>query len=136
MLGKRGSMMLFLKGLPEKLTRRELKAFVQAAVSSASNRAFSFNANVCACSILRLTDRSSGSVEHHGLVEVKPAKAAMQAIEDLNGKEFNGVRIEARRYHHRTHLRDRRRNRIALDRTENRRDDRRRRDIKVDLVGT
>ena len=127
MLGKRGSMMLFLRGLPENLTRKELKAFIQSAVKSAGNRSFSFKATVCTCTILRITDRSNGTVEHHGLVEVQPAKAAMQAIEELNGKELKGVPIEVRRYHHRTPLRDRRRNKIAYDQAECRQQERRRR---------
>jgi len=135
MLGKRGSMMLFLRGLPENLTRKELKAFVQESLKNRSNRSFASKAHVCACSILRLTDRTSGSVEHHGLVEVQPARAAMQAIKDLNGKVLNGARIDARRYHNRTALRDRRRNRIEHVQQDNRREERRRRDIKIDLVG-
>lgn len=136
MLGKRGSMMLFLRGLPENLTRKELKAFIQSAVESADNRSFYFKVTVCTCTILRITDQSNGSVEHHGLVEIQPAKAAMQAIEVLNGKDFKGARIEARRYHHRTPLRDRRREKITYDQAENRQKERRRRNIKIDLVGS
>lgn len=134
MLGKRGSMMLFLRGLPENLTRKELKAFIKSAITSTNNRTFPFKATLRTCTILRITDQSDSTVEHHGLVEVQPAKAAMQAIEALNGKELKGARIEARRYHHRTPLRDRRRNKIAREQSENRQRDRRRRNIKIDLV--
>jgi len=38
MLGKRGSVMLFLKGLPDQITRRELKAFVQGALKDSGRR--------------------------------------------------------------------------------------------------
>lgn len=135
MLGKRGSIMLFLRGLPEGLKRKDLKTFIQAVLKSADNRPFYSKATVSTCTILKITDQSNGTVEHHGLVEVQPAKAAIQAIETLNGKGLRGARIEARRYHHRTPLRDPRRTEIAPDHSENRREERRRGNIKIDLVG-
>lgn len=135
MLGKRGSMMLFLPGLPQHLTRKELKAFVQAGLKSPEDRPFSVKANVCACTILRITDQCDGNIEHHGLVEVQPAKAAIRAIDELNGRELNGTRIQVRRYHHRSPLRDRRRNQAPPEQAENRKQERRRRDLKIDLVG-
>ena len=54
------------------------------------------------CNILRITDRATGSVEYHGLVEVRPARIALQAIQILNGQEFGGRAIAVRRYRHRT----------------------------------
>jgi RNA recognition motif-containing protein len=136
MFGKRGSMMLFLRGLPEDVTQKELRAFVQEAVRPRHKRSFSLKAAVSNCTILRITDQTNGATEHHGLVEIHPAKAAIGAIETLNGKTLKGASIEVRRYHHRTPLRDRRRNRSEQDYPDQRKEDRRRRFIKIDLVGT
>lgn len=135
MLGKRGSMMIFLRGLPDGLTRKELKSFILRAVKPPHMRSFFLKAAVTSCTILRITDHSNGATEHHGLVEIQPAKAAIRAIDELNGKTLKGSTIEVRRYHHRTPLRDRRRNRIKRDHPDNRQEDRRRRHIKIDLVG-
>lgn len=141
LLGKRGSVMLFLRGLPQDLTSRELKSYVQAAVRDPNPRAFAFTAAVGNCSILRLTDRTTGASELHGLVEVQPAMAAMRAIEELNGKELKGVAIEVRRYHHRSLLRDRRQDQVpfgnadTVEDADNRRQERRRRNLKIELVG-
>jgi hypothetical protein len=63
LLGKRGSVMLFLRGLPQDLTSRELKSYVQAAVRDPNPRAFAFTTAVGKCSILRLTDRTTGASE-------------------------------------------------------------------------
>jgi hypothetical protein len=104
-------------------------------MKSPNGRSFPFKASICTCTILRLTDQANGTVEHHGLVEVQPARAAMRAIEDLNGRVLRGAQIQVRRYHHRSPLRDRRRNKIAHDHPENRLKDRRRANIKIDLVG-
>jgi hypothetical protein len=128
-------MMLFLRGLPEDLTRREFKAFVQTAMKGLDSRTFSFKANVCSCAILRITDHTNGGVEHHGLVEIQPAKAAMRAIEELDGKHLKGARIEVRRYHHRSPLRDRRGSKKELGSPDNRQKERRRGNVKIDLVG-
>lgn len=144
LLGKRGSVLLFLRGLPHDLTCRELKSFVQAAVRDPNPRAFTVTAAVCDCSILRLTDRTTGISELHGLVEVQPAKAAIRAIEELNGRELKGVVIEVRRYHHRSLLRERRQDQAPFangnggegsETTDNRQQERRRRNLKIDLIG-
>jgi hypothetical protein len=59
--------------------------------------------NLCSnCRILRITDQAAGTVEYHGLVEVQPARIALQAIQILNGKEIGRTPIEVRRYRHRS----------------------------------
>jgi hypothetical protein len=138
MLGKRGSMMLFFRGLPENLTCKELKVFIQGAVNGADKRYLTKKAAVSNCTILRITDQSNGCTEHHGLVEVQPPKAAMRAIEALNAREIKGARVEVRRYQHRSPLRDQRRKgaKIAAEQAEERQKERRRRHLKIDLVGT
>ena len=134
MLGKRGSIILFLRGLPQSLTRRELKSFVQTTLRETGPRPFSLKAAICNCSIVRITDPADGSSELHGMVEVQPATAAMRAIDQLNGREFKGVAIEVRRYHHRSLLRDRRRDLDSRLSDENRMRERRRKNLKIELL--
>jgi hypothetical protein len=136
MLGKRGSVMLFLRGLPENLTQKELKAFILPAIRKGSGRSIGPKAAVSSCTILRMADPMSGTVEFHGLVEIQPAKVAMHAIVELNGRELKGRKVEVRRYHSRSVLRDRRLEAAAA--TANTTDDsrrERRRNLKIDLVG-
>jgi len=109
--GKNGSVMLFLRNLPPNVARRDLKTFVVAQLRQAGIRG-SFLLNLCAnCSILRMTDPDRGTVEYHGLVEVQPARIAMQAIAVLNGKCIGNTPIEVRRYRQRSPWGERR-NRI------------------------
>lgn len=134
MLGKRGTVMLFVRGLPADLTRKELKAFVQGAVRDSGGRSFTLRAAVSNCSIVRITDPSSGVSEVHGLVEVQPATAAVRAIEQLNGQALKGARIEVRRYHHRSLLRDRRQETETSSESENRLRERRRKNLRIELL--
>ena len=134
MLGKRGSVLLFLRGLPQDLTKKELKGFVQAVVKATADRPRLLKAAVGNCSILRITDPSNGACELHGLVEVHPATAGMRAIDSLNGQTLRGAKLEVRRYHHRSLLRDRRRVQNGAADAEQRRQERRRSNLKIELV--
>ncbi|MCU0835227.1 MAG: RNA-binding protein [Chromatiaceae bacterium] len=134
MLGRRGSILLFLRGLPQDLSRKELKVFVQAALNAASDRRWLLKASVGKCSILRVTDPGKGVWELHGLVEVHPATAGMRAIEGLNGQTLKGARVEVRRYHPRSLLRDRRRGNDNRSDNEQRRQERRRSNLKIELI--
>lgn len=136
MLGKRCSLMLFLRGLPQDLTHKKLKLFVQGAVKDLDRDAFSVKATVCTCSIIRISDPDCGECELFGLVEIQPAKAAMHAIEVLNGKDLNGELVEVRRYHHRTPLRERRLQPSSLAPPNKRKGERRRTNLRFELVST
>jgi hypothetical protein len=134
MLGKRASVMLFLKGLPDQITRRELKAFVQGALRGNGQRSLTMKPTVCTCSVLRITDPENGESELHGLVEVQPAKAAMLAIDELNDRELRGARIRVRRYRHRSPLRDRRKSESDVGGPDSRDGERRRKNLRIELV--
>ena len=134
MLGKRGSVMLFLRRIPEGVTRKELKRFLRSRVEGLGSRPFSLRAAVCDCSILCIIDPESGAREYHGLVEVQPAQAAMRAIEALNGKPLRGRPIEVHRYRHRSPLRDQRQAAATGAPDTGTDADRRRRNLKIDLV--
>jgi RNA recognition motif-containing protein len=127
-------MMLFVGRLPTNVTRKELKAFIQRTLRRSGEGRFLLKSNVSNCSILRLTDRTNGTCEHYGLVEIQPAKAGMRVVECLNGKDFKGAPIEVRRYHHRSLLRERRQARNATAESDGRSKERRRRTLTIDMV--
>jgi hypothetical protein len=128
--------MLFIRRLPEGVTRKELKQFIQTTVREFGERPFSLKAAVCNCSIVCISDSEDGTREFHGLVEVQPAKAAIEAIRVLNGTKLHGVPLEVRRYQHRSPLRDQRDDAPpSLFEDSDLAPDRRRRNLKIDLVG-
>lgn len=86
MLGKRSSIMIFIRDLPANLTPKELKAFVLTGVRAAPAGFAAGKGTIASCTILRMSDPKSGAEEYHGLVEVQPAKAAIHAISELNGR--------------------------------------------------
>lgn len=102
MSGKNGAVMLFVRNLPSSITRRDLKHFIQRELRKAGIRGFPLLSTCTNCSILRITDPATGKREYHGLVEMQPARIALQAISVLNGKEINGTPMEVRRYRHRS----------------------------------
>jgi hypothetical protein len=134
MLGKRGSVMLFVRGLPEDVSGKELKHFIQTAVRELDSRPFSLKATVCNCNIVCVSDREDDSRNYHGLVEVQPAKAAIDAIGALNGRELRGHKIEVRRYQHRSPLRDQRDEPAGYTGESADLYERRRRNLRIDLV--
>lgn len=134
MLGKRCSVLLFLRHIPTGVTRKELKSFVRKAVKEIDHRPFTTRTTVGNCSILCITDPERGTREYHGLVEVQPAPAAMQAIEILNCKLLRGRPIEAHRYRHRSPMQA---SQLGCDDgliLATVRAERRRTNIKIDLV--
>ena len=134
MLGKRGSVMLSLRRIPEGISRKELKAFIQNSVQQLGSRPFSLKAAVCNCSIVCISDSESGTREYHGLVEIQPAKAAMEAIQALDGKMLMGQRLEVRRYRQRTPLLDHKEGLIGFALGNGEDAERRRRNLKIDLI--
>jgi hypothetical protein len=138
MLGKRSSIMIFIRDLPGSLTPKELKAFVLAGVQAARARSAAIRGTVASCTILRMSDPKSGVEEYHGLVEVQPAKAAIHAISELNGRELRGRKLEVHRYHPRSALRGRTFQSMTTTSPEagDSGEADRRRNLKIDLVNT
>lgn len=98
MSGDSGPILLILPSLSPRTTQRELKQFVREGLSEAGYRGFALLMAVARCSILRLTDRTTGRSELHGMVQIRPAKTAFAAMNALQGKEFRGAKVEVRRY--------------------------------------
>lgn len=102
MRGKSGSVVVFLGGLPPRVTAKGLKAFVSDAIEADCPRGLRIGSSICDCSILRITDLNTGDIELHGLLEIRPAVLAMRAIERLDGTSLLGKPIVARRYRQRS----------------------------------
>jgi hypothetical protein len=89
------------------------------------------------CGILRVADPATRSLECHGLVFVQPFKCAIAAIDELNGRKFNGSVVDVRRYYERSAERDRRNHFAASEppqKGERRRQDRRRQQIRTETI--
>ncbi len=142
MLGKNGSVVLFVRGLPESTTHNDIKSLFERLSSPRWQVRLTGVGGVCSCDIVQITNRKSESVEYHAMVEIQPAKLALRAIRELNGSLVHGHRIEVHRYHHRSPNRDRRRDEPELwskpqgsESDENRRTVERRREyLQIDLV--
>jgi hypothetical protein len=101
MYGKRGSMLLCLGNLPAQITRRDLKLYVQQVVERVTgSRSLRISTHVPQCSILRVTDTSTGRVIHQGLIAIQPAKIALEAMPALRRTPFKGHQLQVRRYRH------------------------------------
>jgi len=100
--GKNGSVLLFVRNLPCNVSRRDLRQFIQGELKRAGIRGLPLMSTCTNCSILKITDPATGSQEYHGLVEMQPARIALQAISILNGREIRGTPMEVRRYRHRS----------------------------------
>ncbi len=92
-------MEVFIRGIPPTSTRHELKQFVQKGM----RRWLPFGSKpvLVACNVIKITDEH-GETEYHGLVEIKPEKAAHTLIRRLNGKLFKGRAVEVRPFYPRT----------------------------------
>jgi RNA recognition motif-containing protein len=143
MLGKNSSVVLFIKGLPESTTKSDIRSLFQRLKNRHWGLPLTGKSALCSCDILRITNPISKSVEYHAMVEIHPAKLALRAIRELNGALIRGHPVELHRYHHRSPIRDRRREENELnapppqdaDAGDNRRAlDRRRENLQVELV--
>jgi hypothetical protein len=96
--------LLFLPALPAGATRHVLKQFVREGLSASGYRGLARAMAISRCSIIRVTDPASGTSELHGIVRVRPAKAAMDVMETLQGRTLLGEPMQVRRYLQRTQL--------------------------------
>ena len=102
MRGNSVTVALFLSPIPPNTSRRDIKSFVQQELARAGVCGLPLF-NLCTnCRILCITDLTAGTIEYNALVEVRPARIAMQAIQILNGKDLNGSPLKVRRYRHRS----------------------------------
>jgi hypothetical protein len=104
MVGKAGSMLLCIGNLPARVTRRNLRAFVQNLIDGIDSRGLRLGSGITECSILRLTEPANGSVVYMGLVGVQPQRLGLRLIEQLRETPMKGARLDVRRYRHASFL--------------------------------
>ncbi|MCB1759715.1 MAG: RNA-binding protein [Gammaproteobacteria bacterium] len=128
---------IFIRRLPESVTRLDLIHFVSAALRpqwSLFRRGD--GPQQIDCEIFRVTSLDNQSAEYHGIVHFEDPTEAMAVIERLNGRQLKGKRMEVRKYYHRSNLRDRRRQpngqMPAGDIVEQRQADRRRNHLQIE----
>lgn len=137
MRGKRSTVILFVGGLPTHVSITELKSFIRTKLNAAQLKTkMAFSGPVGDCSILRLTDAKTGSIEFHALIEIRPAELAIRAIDILNRTEFKGNPLATHRYRQRSPL-GRRQTLVSgqhNDRQEKPQKEERRSTLQIDLV--
>ncbi|HEB95735.1 MAG TPA: RNA-binding protein [Sedimenticola thiotaurini] len=101
-------MLVFIREIPESVTRQDLRHFVGEAFRSPWNRLFGRKGEIRELDILKITDEETQTVEYHGLVDIEPSKSAMLAIRRLNKSRLLGRSVDVRRYWIRSTYRDRR----------------------------
>lgn len=100
---------IFIRRLPESLTRLDLIHFISSAIKPNWN-IFGRTSSPAKfdCEIMRITDIDSQTVEYHGVAHFALSNEALAAISRLNGSVLKGKTMEVRKYFHRSPLRDRR----------------------------
>jgi hypothetical protein len=97
-------MWIIIQKIPLTTTQRELNQFLNKQISG--NRWFGMlfgqQTQLKNFSILRMTDRTSGEIECHGLAEVETSKPEEEMLKVLNGHQLHGQTIAVRKYYHRS----------------------------------
>ena len=101
-------MLVFIRLLPDAVTRGDLRQFVIQGCQPSILRPLRRPARINRFEIVKITNLRTKTVEYHGLAEIEPAKAALSVIKRLNRAELKGRKIEVRKFYRRSQLRDRR----------------------------
>jgi len=101
-------MKIFIRGLPSDTSPMSLRKFAEALLKPPWYLPMRQRIGIKSCVVLKIKDLERKAVEFHGMLEVTPYKHALDAIERLNREEFNGRLLQARKWHDRTSLKDRR----------------------------
>jgi len=101
-------MLVFIRMIPESVTRQDLQHYVAEAFHSPWARLFGRPARVKTLEILKLTDEGDQTVEFHALADIEPKKSALLAIRRLNRVPLLGRHVAVRKYYTRSDYRDRR----------------------------
>ncbi len=131
MAGKNGCISLFVSELSNQHSPGEIKSLFQKAI-----RQVFPECGILFCDLLQITDQDLKRSEYHAMLSVQPAKAALWAVQRLDGTLMDGRRIRVRRYQTRNPLRsasngdtgesypnskERRRSRLMIDLVKSRR---------------
>jgi len=102
MATNKASLVLILPSLPASVNCKTIRRIVRDGLADCGYGSLARLLAVTRCTVLTVTDPANGRREYHGFVQVKPAKAAMDVIEALSGKELCGRQIIVRRYQQRS----------------------------------
>ena len=102
-------MLIFIRRLPASTSRMDLRRFVSNALQPRWYQLeFESLGQLISCDIFRVCDKKSSQSEFHGIVDIEPAKTAMQVIERLNGEHLHSKPMLVRKFYCRSLARDRR----------------------------
>lgn len=101
-------MKIFIRNIQDSTSHHTLRRFAEQLISPRWYTPFAVKGRVVSCVVQKIKDMDSGEIEYHGLLDIQPFKAAQLAIEKLNGAKLGGHYIEARQWHVRSYLADRR----------------------------
>ncbi|PLY11967.1 MAG: hypothetical protein C0631_17780 [Sedimenticola sp.] len=128
---------IFIRNLPESVTRLDLINFIEKGLKPRWSLFGSNNGRMLKCQIFVVTNMHTRASEFHALAKVEPSSAANSLIAKLNGSLLKGKPMTVRKFMRRSILRNRRRQSLEIkpERTENqRRTDRRRSNIRIDIL--
>lgn len=101
-------MKIFLRGLPDHPNPQDIQSFVQTVIAPPWYLPTRTQATIKSCEVLIVKNLDHGAVEFHGLIDIWPPKVALLAIQQLHNSQFKGYRLQARKWHARSALNDRR----------------------------
>ena len=94
-------MWVFIKEIPPTTTNRALGQFLHKKINRNWVTQAFFQSELKQCSILRITDENTGTIECHGLAEIESLKPDSIMIAQLDGQSFLGKSVRVRKYYHR-----------------------------------
>jgi hypothetical protein len=101
-------MWVFIRGIPEAITVRELHKLITRQFSPAWSSIPIRGVRVVESKVLKIMSKESGAWEYYGLVYISPTRLVHAVIGRLNAATINGRRIHAHPYFNRHRHRDRR----------------------------
>ena len=100
MFGKPGSILICVSDLPARVSRKDLKVFVEHAVKNVRSRGLRAKSTIANHTILRLTNLDTGTSSHQGLIAIQPARLALAVIDELCRIPLRGQLLKVYRYRH------------------------------------
>lgn len=102
-------MKILIRCIPRSVTLVTLSRFINHGLFYPWYYPFKLKGKVREHEIIRITNRDTGAVEFHAVVDIQPARTAVYLIQKLNGRELDGRAVDVRKWYARSPMRDRRR---------------------------
>ncbi len=105
---------IFIRRLPDGTGRKELIQFVEQGLKpSLFGLSFLPHDVLDDCHIIKIVNKSAGTVEFHGIADIWPRNDIEDVIQRLNGRSIRQRPLAVHRYYHRSPYNDRR-NHLSL----------------------